>query len=102
MDVTGIKAALLSWVNDQLEVIDYGHGALVYVPLHYTDDDAITLLVEPHGASGVRVTDRGMTRCAFARATSSSTPPDPHLWEQSLIAAAVRSRRGRRRARHHR
>lgn len=60
MDINGIKTSLLGWINDHLDVAEYGHGALVHLPLHFCDDDSITLMVEPFGDS-VRVTDRGMT-----------------------------------------
>lgn len=60
MDINGIKTSLLGWINDHLEVAEYGHGALVHLPLHFCDGDSITLMVEPFG-DGMRVTDRGMT-----------------------------------------
>lgn len=60
METQPIKSALLNFANDQLEVVEYGHGALVYVPMYYSDDDAVSLFIEPF-QSGFRVTDQGST-----------------------------------------
>jgi hypothetical protein len=60
MDSSKISSSVLSLVNDEMEVREYGHGHLVTLPLAFYDDDLITLFVEPYEA-GIRVTDQGTT-----------------------------------------
>lgn len=60
MDVTLIKKMLLSYVNDEVVVVPYGHGHLITTPLRFYDDDRVTLFVEAY-EGGIRVSDQGTT-----------------------------------------
>ncbi|MGK3199609.1 DUF1828 domain-containing protein [Amycolatopsis sp. MEPSY49] len=50
----------MSVFNDEIATTPYGHGELVTLPLHYYDDDRVSVFVEEY-ESGIRVSDRGMT-----------------------------------------
>lgn len=60
MDARSIKGQFLSHVNDAMEVVEAGEGFFAWMPMAYSDDDAVCLAVLPdHG--GWRVTDQGST-----------------------------------------
>lgn len=60
MDLDVLKAQLTGAVAAWTHLLEYGDGALVDLPLRYSDGDTVRLFVEPF-ARGVRVTDRATT-----------------------------------------
>lgn len=60
LDAQKLTSLVVREMNDEITVMDYGHGLLMTLPLTYWDDDRVTLFVEPF-ESGYRVSDRGST-----------------------------------------
>ena len=83
MDRKKITTALLSNINDELAVTEYGHGHLVTMPLSFYDEDRITLFVEPY-EHGVRVTDHGTTAMRLQMAdVNIDSPRVVEAWRRS-------------------
>lgn len=80
------RAAVMSTFNDEILTTSYGHGELVTLPLHYYDDDRVSVFVERF-EGGVRVSDRGMTAMRLHMAglnVDSARVED--AWRRSLVA----------------
>ena len=56
-----LKARLMTFWNDQLDLVPYGPGYLAYLPWRYSDDDAVTLYIEETANGMFRITDQGTT-----------------------------------------
>lgn len=86
---TQLTSAVLSALNDQAATTPYGHGHLVALPLHYYDDDRVTLFVEP-ATDGYRVSDRGSTAMRLHMAdVSLDAPRVADAWRQSVGSLAA-------------
>lgn len=87
IDINTVKSAWLGHMNDHLEIVEYGHGLLVYAPLQYSDDDAVTIFVEEY-QDGFLVSDQGSTA---ARLRLSGVNIDAErvadAWHRSTAAA---------------
>lgn len=89
IDSSAVKSAWLSQMNDHLDVVEYGHGLLVYAPLQYSDDDAVTIFVEEY-QGGILVSDQGST-AARLRMSGVNVEADrvADAWHRSTVGAAL-------------
>src|SRR5690606_13655671 len=67
-----IEALVLRALNDGMSSRPYGHGALLDLPMTYSDGDSIRVFVEELG-KGYRVSDRGD---AIDRLVEAGVNPD--------------------------
>ena len=86
MEPSKISTAVLSLMNDNMEVKEYGHGHLLTLPLAFYDNDLITLFVEPF-EGGVRISDQGTTALRLHMADLDlDTPRVAHSWQRSVAS----------------
>jgi hypothetical protein len=91
MNISKIKSSVLSLVNDQIEVREYGHGHLLTLPLAFYDNDLITLFVEPY-EGGIRVSDQGTTAMRLHMADLDlDNARVVEAWSRSVAALGGRS-----------
>lgn len=91
MDASKIKSSVLSSVNDDIQITEYGHGHLVTMPVGFYDDDLVTLFVEPY-ERGVRVSDQGTTAMRLHMANVDlDSPKVAESWRRSVAALGNRS-----------
>lgn len=84
MDAAKLISAVLSTVNDNTAVTDYGHGWLVTTPLRFYDDDRVTLFVERY-EQGFRVSDQGTTAMRLHMAdVNVDNPRIADAWRRSV------------------
>ncbi|OXM70722.1 MULTISPECIES: DUF1828 domain-containing protein [Amycolatopsis] len=90
MNSRATRSAIMSAFNDDILTTPYGHGELVTLPLHYYDDDRVSVFVEEY-ENGVRVSDRGMSlmRLHMAGLNLDASKVD-EAWNRSV--ASVRKR----------
>lgn len=90
MSSRATRSAILSAFNDDILTTPYGHGELVTLPLHYYDDDRVSVFVEEY-ENGLRISDRGMSlmRLHMAGLNLDATKVD-EAWSRSI--ARVRKR----------
>jgi len=86
MDKRMVISALLSSINDEIVLHEYGDGFLADLPLTFSDGDSIRLLLEPMGA-GVRVSDQAS---AYERLMMADVNTDSRRAAEA-IAATVRA-----------
>jgi len=91
MDASKIKSSVLSVVNDDIQVTEYGHGHLVTMPVGFYDDDLVTLFIEPY-EGGVRISDQGTTAMRLHMANVDlDSPKIAESWRRSVAALGNRS-----------
>lgn len=91
MDTARIRSAVLSTINDEVEVHEYGHGHLVTLPLAFYDDDLVTLFIEPY-EGGIRVSDQGTAAMRLQMSDIDlDNPRVSDAWQRSVASLGAQS-----------
>lgn len=91
MEASRISAAILSQLNDHVEVRKYGHGHLATLPLGFYDNDLVTLFIEPY-EDGVRVSDQGTSALRLQMAdVDLDSPRVVEAWRRSVVTLGAQS-----------